>query len=327
MPNTDTLGSLAAGPSNQTRVPLPTGIDTTLQLFERGGYIADRELATAVYLALTLQRPLFLEGEPGVGKTELARTLATCLQRELIRLQCYEGLDLASAAYEWNYQQQMIEIRLAEAAGETNRERLHQHLFSERFLIRRPLLRALEASDHGPPVLLIDELDRADEAFEAYLLEFLGDYAMSIPELGTLRASEPPLVIITSNRTREVHDALKRRCFYFWVDHPGPARERLILQSRVPDAERVLVDQVVNFVGALRAQALFKKPSVAEAIDWLRALVGLGVSQLSPEVVGDTLGVLLKYQEDLQALRQPAQATADTALIAAILGAGTPAKT
>jgi len=226
-------------------VGLPADIDQTLMLLDSGDYVAQRSLATAVYLAISLQRPLFLEGDAGVGKTELAKVLAATLNRELIRLQCYDGLDLASAVYEWNYQQQMIEIRLAEVAGERDKKKLHRQLFSEQFLIRRPLLKALQPGPNGPPVLLIDEIDRADEPFEAYLLELLSDYAVTIPELGTITAAEPPLVVITSNRTREVHDALKRRCLYFWVDYPTPQRERQILQRRVPQAESRLVEQVV----------------------------------------------------------------------------------
>lgn len=286
-------------------VGLPADIDQTLMLLDSGDYVAQRSLATAVYLAISLQRPLFLEGDAGVGKTELAKVLASTLNRELIRLQCYDGLDLASAVYEWNYQLQMIEIRLAEVAGERDREKLHRQLFSEQFLIRRPLLKALQPGTNGPPVLLIDEIDRADEPFEAYLLELLSDYAVTIPELGTITAAEPPLVVITSNRTREVHDALKRRCLYFWVDYPTPQRERQILQRRVPQAESRLVEQVVAFVHTLREQDLFKKPGVAETIDWLQALIGLQVEQLSPQHIADTLGVLLKYREDIIALTGP----------------------
>ncbi len=284
-------------------VPLPASIDATLALLEAHGYLAARSLATAVHLSLHMGRPLFLEGESGVGKTEVAQVLARALGRELVRLQCYEGLDVASAVYEWNYARQMLEIRLAEARGAADLEAAGAGLFSERFLIRRPVLRALEAGPGGAPVLLVDELDRADEPFEAYLLEVLADYQVTIPELGTVRAAQPPIVVITSNRTREIHDAVKRRCLYHWVDYPDAARELAIVRARVPEAGERLAGQLVAFVQALRAGELFKPPGVAETLDWARALVLLGRAELEPAVVEDTLGVLLKYQDDLARLR------------------------
>jgi MoxR-like ATPase len=282
---------------------LPASVDAVVQLLSDGHYVADRGLATAVFLSLKLGRPLFLEGEAGVGKTEVAKVLAERLGRRLIRLQCYEGLDVASAVYEWNYAQQMLEIRLAEAAGVKDRGSLEKSVFSERFLIARPLLQALEPDPEGAPVLLIDELDRTDEPFEAYLLELLSDFQVTIPELGTRRAPTPPVVVLTSNRTREIHDALKRRCLYQWIDYPDAARERAILRARVPGAPEALSRQVVAFVQALRHQDLFKSPGVAESIDWLQALLALDRYQLEPEVVGDTLGVLLKYQDDIEKVR------------------------
>jgi MoxR-like ATPase len=278
---------------------LPASVDATSELLKRGNYVADRPLATALYLALSLGRPLFLEGEAGVGKTEIAKVLADTLGRRLVRLQCYEGLDVASAVYEWNYQRQMLEIRLAEAAGVTDREGLSQDIFNERFLIRRPLLQALEADFQGPPVLLIDELDRTDEPFEAYLLEVLSDFQITIPEVGTIRAEQPPIVIITSNRTREIHDALKRRCFYHWVDYPSAERELEIIRVRLPDVEERLSRQIVTFVHELRKRDLFKLPGVAETLDWTRALTTLDTLELTPAVVNDTLGTLLKYQDDI----------------------------
>jgi MoxR-like ATPase len=277
---------------------LPASVGETLELLKRGRYVADRSLATAAYLALALKRPLFLEGEAGVGKTEIAKVLAETLGRKLIRLQCYEGLDVASAVYEWNYPRQMIEIRLAEAASES-RETVEEEIFSERFLIRRPLLQALEPDVAGPPVLLIDELDRTDEPFEAYLLEVLSDFQVTIPELGTIKASAPPIVVITSNRTREIHDALKRRCFYYWVDYPSAERELEILRLKAPGAAEALTREVVAFVQKLRRTELFKQPGIAETIDWTQALMQLDVLALSPEAIDDTLGVLLKYQDDI----------------------------
>jgi MoxR-like ATPase len=282
---------------------LPDSVDATLALLRRGDYVADRSLATALFLALTLGRPLFLEGEAGVGKTEVARVLARQLGRRLIRLQCYEGLDEAKALYEWDYARQMLEIRLAEAAGERDRERLARDVFSERFLIRRPLLQALEPHPEGPPVLLIDELDRSDEPFEAFLLELLSDFQVSVPEIGVVRAAAPPIAIVTSNRTREVHDALKRRCFYHWIDYPDAERELAIVRLRVPEAAEALGRQAVAFVQQLRGHELFKLPGIAETLDWTRALVALDKTALDPRGVDETLGLLLKYQDDLAAVR------------------------
>ncbi len=278
---------------------IPQSVDDTLALLNRGDYVAQRSLATSVYLALRMGRPLFLEGEPGVGKTEIAKVLSHTLGRTLVRLQCYEGLDIASAVYEWNYARQMIEIRLAEAEGVKSREGIAQDIFSERFLIRRPILQALEGDLGAPPVLLIDELDRADEPFEAYLLEVLSDYQVTIPELGTIKAAAPPIVIVTSNRTREIHDAVKRRCLYHWVDYPSAERELQIVARKVPGMADRLSNQVVTIVQKLRGMELFKPPGVAETIDWAKALVTLNVSELNPEIVNDTLGVLLKYHDDI----------------------------
>jgi MoxR-like ATPase len=278
---------------------LPASVSDTLDLLGRGNYVADRSLATAVYLSLSLKRPLFLEGEAGVGKTEIAKVLAETLGRRLIRLQCYEGLDVASAVYEWNYPRQMIEIRLAESGAES-RDTVEEEIFSERFLIKRPLFQALEPELGGAPVLLIDELDRTDEPFEAYLLEVLSDFQITIPEIGTVKAQEPPIVVITSNRTREIHDALKRRCFYYWIDYPGAERELQILKVKAPGAAETLSQEVVAFVQKLRATTeLFKLPGVAETIDWAHALTQLDVLALTPEAINDTLGVLLKYQDDI----------------------------
>ncbi|HEY5897639.1 MAG TPA: MoxR family ATPase [Burkholderiales bacterium] len=278
---------------------LPPSIDETQALLASADYVADRSLATSLYLALAMRRPLFLEGEAGVGKTEIAKVLSQALGRELIRLQCYEGLDIAQAAYEWNYPRQMIEIRMAEAEGVKSREGLEQDIFSERFLIRRPLLRALEPLG-AVPVLLIDELDRTDEPFEAYLLEVLSDWQLTIPEIGTVRAKEPPIVVITSNRTREIHDAVKRRCFYHWVDYPDAQRELEILHRKAPKASAALSREVVAFVQRLRKSELFKLPGVAETIDWANCLVALDRVALDPETVNNTLGVLLKYRDDLE---------------------------
>jgi MoxR-like ATPase len=278
---------------------LPATIDDTVALLKSGGYIAGRDLGTVVFLALRMGRPLFLEGEAGVGKTEIAKVLAEALGRKLIRLQCYEGLDVNSAVYEWNYSAQMVEIRLAEATGELDRERLGQDIFGERFLIKRPLLQALEAPKGAAPVLLIDEIDRTDEAFEAFLLEVLSDFQVTIPELGTIKAEEPPIVIITSNRTREVHDALKRRCLYHWVGYPDAKRELEIVMAKRPEASAALAREVVAFVQALRSGELFKAPGVAETLDWVSALHELDSVTLDPQTVNDTLGVLLKYQDDI----------------------------
>lgn len=278
---------------------LPTSVDQTFDLLTGGDYVADRPLATALHLALSLGRPLFLEGEAGVGKTEIAKVLSQTLGRKLIRLQCYEGLDVSSAVYEWNYARQMVEIRLAEAAGGADREALSQDIFDDRFLIKRPILQALEEHAEGPPVLLIDELDRTDEPFEAFLLEVLSDFQVTIPELGPIVAKQPPIVIITSNRTREIHDALKRRCFYYWVDYPSAEREAEILRVKAPNAPAELSRQVVAFVQKLRTMDLFKVPGVAETIDWTHALVQLDYLALDPQAIDGTLGVLLKYQDDI----------------------------
>lgn len=284
--------------------PLPASIDATLSLLERQGYVADRALATVLFLALRMKRPLLLEGEAGTGKTEIAKVLSAGLGRRLIRLQCYEGLDLASAVYEWNYAGQMMAIRLAEAGGvAADRERLEGDIFSEKYLVKRPLLQALEPQEGGAPILLIDELDRTDEAFEAFLLEVLADAQVTIPEFGTVKAAEPPIVILTSNRTREIHDALKRRCLYHWVGYPDAARELAILKAKVPDAPMKLSKQVVAFVQAIRKEELFKAPGVAETLDWATALVELDAVALDPTVVSDTLGALLKYQDDIQAMQ------------------------
>ena len=280
-------------------IPLPTSVDETLALLEKGRYLADRSLGTALFLALRLGRPLLLEGDAGVGKTEVAKVLSETLGRTLIRLQCYEGLDVAAAVYEWAYARQMMEIRLAEVSGEHDKERLTRDVFSEAFLIKRPLLQALTKGESGAPVLLIDELDRADEPFEAYLLEVLSDFQVTIPERGVFKAEEPPIVIITSNRTREIHDALKRRCFYHWIGYPDAARERAILARRVPELPEALSAQVVAFVQKLRQLDLFKVPGVAETLDWGNALMALDRAVLDPETVGSTLGVLLKYQDDV----------------------------
>jgi MoxR-like ATPase len=264
--------------------------------------VADRALATVVFLGLKMGRPIFLEGEAGVGKTEIAKVLAEALGRRLIRLQCYEGLDVSTAVYEWNYSAQMIEIRLAEAVGISDRDRLQEEIFSSRFLIRRPLLQALEGAPGEAPVLLIDELDRTDEAFEAFLLEVLSDFQVTVPELGTLRSAAPPIVVITSNRTREIHDALKRRCLYHWVSYPDAARELAVIRARLPTAPEALSREVVGFVQALRSMELFKPPGVAETLDWVGALVELDAIALDPQTVNDTLGVLLKYQDDIARL-------------------------
>jgi len=297
---------------------LPSGIDATQDLLAEADYLPDRRLATAVFLALALGRPLLLEGEPGTGKTEVAKALARSLDRRLIRLQCYEGLDLASAAYEWNYARQLLEIRLAEATQDAQRDTLARSLFDEGFLIRRPLLQALEPDDQGPPVLLIDELDRADEPFEAYLLEVLSDFQITIPELGTRRAATPPIVVLTSNRTREIHDAVKRRCIYHWVAFPDAQRELEIVRRKAPGIEPALAQQVVAFVQRLRERDLFKLPGVAESIEWSRALAALDAIALDSGLVDATLGVILKYQDDLERIRG-----AEAAAILA--GAGGPA--
>ena len=279
---------------------LPDSVDATADLLLRENYVADRSVATVVYLALAMGKPLFLEGEAGVGKTEIAKVLAQGIGRRLVRLQCYEGLDVASAVYEWNYTRQMMEIRLAEAAGVHTREALAADIFSERFLLRRPLMQALDFVGDDAPVLLIDELDRADEPFEAFLLEVLSDYQVSVPELGVFKAAVPPIVVITSNRTREIHDAVKRRCFYYWVDYPDAVRELEILRRKAPRASAALSKEVVAFVQRLRTVDLFKLPGVAETIDWANCLVALDRIALDPETVNNTLGVLLKYQDDIE---------------------------
>jgi len=284
-------------------MPIPISIDAVQAMLTDQNYVCDRALATVVFLSLKLGRPLFLEGEAGVGKTEIAKALASGLNRRLIRLQCYEGLDISSAVYEWNFPAQMVAIRTAEASGGADRAALQNELFSDEFLVERPLLQAMRPDEHGAPVLLIDELDRTDEPFEAFLMEALSDFQVTIPELGTIKAPEPPIVILTSNRTREVHDALKRRCLYHWVDYPGFEREVEILHARAPEAAETLSRQVVAFVQALRTEDLFKKPGVAETIDWAKCLLALDVIDLSPEVIADTLGAILKYQDDIQKLQ------------------------
>ncbi|PRY91281.1 AAA family ATPase [Donghicola tyrosinivorans] len=275
-------------------------IDQVQNALAQEGYVCGRALATVVFLSLRLGRPLFLEGEAGTGKTEIAKTIARSLNRPLIRLQCYEGLDASSAVYDWNFPAQMIAIRTAEASGAADRGALQQELFGPDFLIERPLLQAMRPHPQGAPVLLIDELDRTDEPFEAFLLEALSDFQISIPEMGTIKAPEPPIVIITSNRTREVHDALKRRCLYHWVDYPDAARELEILHSRVPEAAETLSKEVIAFVQSLRTEDVFKKPGVAETIDWAKCLLALDVISLTPDVIADTIGALLKYQDDIQ---------------------------
>ncbi len=277
----------------------PKSIDQTIVLLEQENYVCGRDLGTVAFLSMVLGKPLFLEGEAGVGKTEIAKAMAAALGRRLIRLQCYEGLDAATAIYEWNFAGQMIAIRTAEAIGNSDREALQTELYSDAYLIRRPLLEALEPDENGPPVLLIDEVDRTDEPFEAFLLELLSDFQVTIPEIGTVKATEPPIVILTSNRTREVHDALKRRCLYHWVNYPEFERELEILQKRVPEATHSLSAEIVAFVHGLRQQDLFKSPGVAESIDWARCLVALNAVALSPDVITDTMGALLKYQDDI----------------------------
>ncbi|MGD9864739.1 MAG: AAA family ATPase [Pseudodonghicola sp.] len=282
---------------------IPNSIDEVQALLAGQDYVCDRALGTVAYLALKLGRPLFLEGEAGTGKTEIAKALARGLNRRLIRLQCYEGLDASSAVYEWNFPAQMIAIRTAEAEGNADRDLLQQELFGADYLIERPLLQAMRPDEHGAPVLLIDEIDRTDEPFEAFLLEALSDYQVTIPELGTITAPEPPIVILTSNRTREVHDALKRRCLYHWVDYPDFDREIEILHARAPEAAEALSREVVAFVQKLRTEDLFKKPGVAETIDWAKCLLALDVISLSPQVIADTLGAILKYQDDIQRIQ------------------------
>jgi MoxR-like ATPase len=281
----------------------PESIEDVQNLLSEQVYITDRALAVPIFLAMKLQRPLFLEGEAGVGKTEIARALATGLNTKLIRLQCYEGLDVNQAVYEWNHARQVLEIRLMEAAGQVDRETASADLFSENFLIKRPLLQAIDDAQERPPVLLIDELDRSDEEFEGFLLELLGDYQITIPELGTYKAAHPPIVIITSNRTREIHDALKRRCLYYWVDYPDYQKELQIITARIPSAPRKLAEQVTAFIQEMRETELFKIPGISETLDWLSALLALNQTELDPEVIDDTLGLMLKYQDDIEAVR------------------------
>ena len=283
---------------------IPSDIDATLKLLAENNYVADRSLATALYLSLSLQKPLFLEGEAGVGKTEIARVLSESLDRPLIRLQCYEGLDVASAVYEWNYARQMLEIRLQEVSGSNKRAKLANDIFDEEFLIERPLLQAIRTGKNGTePVLLIDELDRTDEPFEAYLLEILSEFQITIPELGTIKAAKPPIVIITSNRTREIHDALKRRCFYYWVDYPDAVRELEILAVKAPHTPKILSAQIVSFAQKLRERDLFKVPGVAETIDWAHAPTQLDCMGLDSDIISDTVGALLKYQDDIERIK------------------------
>ncbi len=284
--------------------PFPNSIDETLEMLAGADYVADRALATVLFLSLRMRRPLFLEGEAGVGKTEIAKVLASALGRRLIRLQCYEGLDVSSAVYEWNYAAQMIEIRMEEATGKVDRNDMEKNVFSEKYLIRRPVLDALTGKEGAAPVFLIDELDRTDEAFEAFLLEILSDYQVTVPELGTIKAEEPPIVVITTNRTREIHDALKRRCLYHWVDYPNAERELEIVRRKVPQANQRLSAEVVRFIQRLRDIELFKVPGVAETIDWAGALTELDKVALDPETVSDTIGVLLKYQDDIARIEQ-----------------------
>jgi MoxR-like ATPase len=301
---------------------LPSDVDAVVALLEQHDYFADRRLGTSVFLALRMQRPLFLEGEAGVGKTEIAKVLARALGRELVRLQCYEGLDTASAVYEWNYPRQMIEIRLAETQGKIDRDALATDIFAERFLIRRPILQALAPRGGAAPVLLIDELDRTDEPFEAYLLEVLAEYQVTIPELGAIKATEPPIVVITSNRTREIHDAIKRRCLYHWIDYPDAQRELAIVRRKVPGAGAKLTREVVAFTQRLRTLDLFKAPGIAETLDWAEALVALDRIALDPETVANTLGALLKYQDDIGSVTPEvaAQLIAEARLEAVELG-------
>jgi MoxR-like ATPase len=301
----------------------PRSIDEVIRALEAHRYIAERGLATAIFLALRLNRPLFLEGEPGVGKTEVAKVLANLLETELIRLQCYEGLDVHSAVYEWDYARQILQIRMLEASGERDEARIRQQIFSPDFLIKRPLLQALEAKNGRPPVLLIDELDRADEEFEAFLLELLSDWQITIPEIGTVRAEQPPVVVITSNRTREIHDALKRRCLYFWIDYPSFEKEIQIVRARIPEAPERLTRQIVAFVQELRRLDLYKLPGVAETLDWTAALLALDRTELDPTVVDETLGVLLKYQDDVLKVRgEIAQDLLAKALLRAEMASG-----
>ena len=281
----------------------PESIEDVQKLLRNQVYISDRALAVPIFLAMKLQRPLFLEGEAGVGKTEIARALANGLGTKLIRLQCYEGLDINQAVYEWNHTRQVLEIRLMEASGDVDREAANADLFSEKFLVKRPLLQAIDEAEEKPPVLLIDELDRSDEEFEGFLLELLADYQITIPELGTFKAKHPPIVIVTSNRTREIHDALKRRCLYYWVDYPDYQKELQIIPARIPDAPRKLAEQVTAFIQEMRQTELFKIPGVSETLDWLSALLAMNQTELDPSVIDDTLGMMLKYQDDIESVK------------------------
>ena len=307
---------------DSTAIPTPSSIEETISLLAQQDYLAGRSLGTVVFLALRMKRPLFLEGEAGVGKTEIAKALAKGLNRPLIRMQCYEGLDVSSAVYEWNYPAQMLDIRLSEAAGLDDRDRIESSLYSERHLIRRPVLQALAQAGEVAPVFLIDELDRTDEAFEAFLLEVLSDFQVTIPELGTIKASEPPIVIITTNRTREIHDALKRRCLYHWVDYPDAEQELAILRRKLPHAAEALSREVVAYVQKLRTIDLFKNPGIAETIDWATALTELDRIALDPETIADTLGTLLKYQDDIARMKEGEGAKLLSEMKAELLAAG-----
>tara|TARA_Y100001934_G_C12380601_1_gene792142 strand:+ start:480 stop:1373 length:894 start_codon:yes stop_codon:yes gene_type:complete len=281
---------------------LPQSVDETQEMLSKNLYIADRSIATSLFISFQLGRPIFLEGEAGVGKTELARVLSIALGRNLVRLQCYEGLDISSAVYEWNYSRQMIAIRLAEASGDQEQKKLNENIFSKEYLISRPLLQALESTANGPPILLIDELDRADEPFEAFLLELLSEFQVTIPEIGTIKADKPPIVIITSNRTREIHDALKRRCLYHWLDYPTASRELSILKTQLPDVSEQLAVEIIEFVQSVRQLDLFKSPGIAETIDWAKSLIVLETQKLNIKIINETMGVLLKYQDDIHTL-------------------------
>ena len=290
-------------PETTIKYSPPESIEDVQNLLRDQVYISDRALAVPIFLAMKLRRPVFLEGEAGVGKTEIARALAHGLGTNLIRLQCYEGLDINQAVYEWNHTRQVLEIRLMEASGDIDRDAASADLFSEKFLVKRPLLQAIDAAEEKPPVLLIDELDRSDEEFEGFLLELLSDYQITIPELGTYKAAHPPIVIITSNRTREIHDALKRRCLYYWVDYPDYQKELQIITARIPEAPRKLAEQVTAFIQEMRETELFKIPGVSETLDWLSALLALNQTELAPAVIDDTLGMMLKYQDDIESVK------------------------
>ena len=296
-----TTDKTASGPAGEYQAP--ESIEDVQKLLRDQVYVSDRALAVPIFLAMKLQRPLFLEGEAGVGKTAIARALATGLGTKLIHLQCYEGLDINQSVYEWNHARQILEIRLMEASGDVNKDEANANLYSEKFLIKRPLLQAIDEAQERPPVLLIDELDRSDEEFEGFLLELLADYQITIPELGTYKAIHPPTVIITSNRTREVHDALKRRCLYYWVDYPDYQKELQIISARLPDAPKKLAEQVTAFIQEMRDTELFKIPSITETLDWLSALLALNQTELDPAVIDDTLGIMLKYQDDIESVK------------------------